>query len=129
MDVNFAQEDRRADFRLLDWPASPSPSFAGVTADGSLQLTSLISKGDPYQKAPPHMEVDTTEPSSASSRSGASKGSLSSRFRQYRWRDLRRKEIRPDAPRLESHRESPVPQSPDSSEWTGWRDWSDWGKI
>ena len=114
MDVNFVQKDKRADFRLLDWPASSSPSFAGMTADGSLQLTSLISKGDPSQKAPPHMEVDTAVPSSASSKGGASKGSLSNLFRQDHWRGLRRKKIRPDAPRLEPHRESPVPQSSDS---------------
>ena len=59
MNVNVVQKCKRADIRLLDRPASPSPSFTGVPADGSLQLASLISKGDPTQKAPRFLEMDT----------------------------------------------------------------------
>ena len=107
------------------YDASSSPSFAGATADGSSHVTALFSKGGPLQKATSRMEVDTTVPSSASSRGGALKGSFSDVFRPDHWRGLRRKKPRPDAPRLEAHRESSVHQSSDSPELTGWRDWSD----
>ena len=81
-----APEIKRRDLRFADCPDSPSPDLSGLLADGFLQLTSPNSKGDPSQKAPHHMEVDTAVPSGASSRGGASKGSLSNLFRQDHWR-------------------------------------------
>ena len=81
MDVNCDPKNKRADFRLLGWPASPSPSFSGLPAEGALQLTSVISKGDPHQKVPPREEMGTTVPTSSSPRGGASKGSFVKAFR------------------------------------------------
>ena len=123
-DVNSDQKGKRADLRLLGWKASPSPSFSGLLAEGSLQLSSPISKGDPT--LPAYEELDSALPSGSSPRGGASKGSSPSR--QDHWRGLSSKKPRPDASRLEAREESPAPASSASSGWTGWRDWSDWGK-
>ena len=125
-DANLDQKGKRADFRFLGWGASPSPSFSGLPVEGSLQLTSLIPRGDSYREVAPYEELDTAVPSSSSPRAGASTGS--NRFRQDHWRGLRRKKLRPEAPRLEAHQESAAPESSASSDWTGWRDWADWGK-
>ena len=112
-DVNVAQKDKRADLLALDRPASPSPNFAGVTADGSLHSTSPIPQGSRPQRAPSLMDVDTAVPPSTSTRGGASKGSFVNAFRADHWRGLRH------------HRESPAPQSYDHPEWKGLREWSD----
>ena len=125
-DGNCDQKGRRADFRRFDWTTSPSRSPLVPPAEGSMPWSSIISKGDPYQKVPPYKGMDTAVPSSSSPRGGTSKGS--NLFRQERWRGLRRKEPRPDAPRLGAHQEPPAPESSASSDWTGWRDWSDRGK-
>ena len=125
-DANWDQRGKRADFRLFGWKAPPSPSFSGLPAEGSLQFTSLISKGDPYPKAPPYDGLESAVPSSSSSRGGASKSS--NLCRQGHLRGLRRKKPRPGDPRLEAHQEFPVSASSASSDWRGWRGWSDLGK-
>ena len=58
-DVDLKKKGKRADFRISDGEASPSPGSLGPPVEGPLQLTSLISEGDSYRKvrSPPYQPV------------------------------------------------------------------------
>ena len=105
----------------------PSPlGVSGLTADGSLHLDSPLPRGALPQKAPSSTGVATTFPSGASSKEGPSKGSSVNAFRPDHWRGPRRPRPRPEAPALDSNRESPAAPSSWCLGWNDWREWNGW---
>ena len=124
-DAYVGKQGKCAEFRVLGGKTSPPQNPSGTPVEVSLQLTSLIPKGDSIPEAP-YEELDTAAPSSASSRSGAS--SYSNLSRQEHWRGLRHKRTRPEVPRLDAPQESAAQESSASSDWMGWRGWSEWKK-
>ena len=107
----------------------PAPSHlgvAGLTADGSLRLDSLLPRGGVPQKTPSTKGMGAAFPPGTFSWGGSSNGRLVNAFRGDHWRGLRRARPRQEASVVDPNRESPAAPSSRFSGWNGWCEWDEW---